>query len=195
MAKIRRKVIDVSQYQGKIDWKRVKDAGIEGAVIRVGDGTRTKDKQCDRNIRECERLGIPFGLYIYSRAKTKKQARREADIILKKAKGRKIRYPLYVDLEQPGNGKYAKKVAEEFGKRVEKKGYLCGVYANLNWWETYLKGMDQFTKWVARYGKKPKITGMDMWQYSSAGKVPGISGNCDMDYCYVDFPKLIKKRK
>lgn len=122
MAKIRRKVIDVSQYQGKIDWKRVKDAGIEGAVIRVGDGTRTKDKQCDRNIRECERLGIPFGLYIYSRAKTKKQARREADIILKKAKGRKIRYPLYVDLEQPGNGKYAKKVAEEFGKRVEKKG-------------------------------------------------------------------------
>lgn len=195
MAKIKRKVIDVSQYQGKIDWKRVKDAGIEGAIIRVGDGTTIKDKQCDRNIKECERLGIPFGLYIYSRAKTRKEARREADIILKKAKGHKIQYPLYIDLERPGYGKYAKRVAEEFGDRVEKKGYWCGVYANLGWWEDYLKGMNRFSKWVARYGKKPKIADMDMWQYSSTGKVPGISGNCDMDYCYVDFPKLIKKDK
>lgn len=194
MAKIKRKVIDVSQYQGKIDWKRVKDAGIEGAIIRVGDGTKTKDKQCDRNIKECERLGIPFGLYIYSRAKTKKQARKEADIVIKKAKGHKIQYPLYIDLEQQGYGKYAKKTAEAFGNRVEKKGYWCGIYANLSWWEDYLKGMNRFSKWVARYGSKPKVANMDMWQYSSTGKVPGISGNCDMDYCYVDFPKLIGKK-
>lgn len=194
MAKIKRKVIDVSQYQGKIDWKRVKDAGIEGAIIRVGDGTKTKDKQCDRNIKECERLGIPFGLYIYSRAKTKKQARKEADIVIKKAKGHKIQYPLYIDLEQQGYGKYAKKTAEAFGDRVEQKGYWCGIYANLSWWKDYLKGMNRFSKWVARYGSKPKVANMDMWQYSSAGKVPGISGKCDMDYCYVDFPKLIGKK-
>lgn len=193
MAKIKRKVIDVSHHQGKINWRRVKASGIDGVIIRVADGTKTMDRQCDRNIKECERYGIPFGLYIYSRAKTKRQARKEASIILKKAKGHKIQYPLYIDLEQTGNGKYAKKAAEEFGNIVEKKGYWCGIYANLNWWETYLKGMNRFTKWVARYGKKPKIKGMDMWQYSSKGKVAGISGKCDMNYCYVDFPKLIKR--
>ena len=101
MAKIKRKVIDVSHHQGKIDWAKVKAARIDGVIIRVADGTKVMDRQCDRNIKECERLGIPFGLYIYSRAKTKKQARKEANIILKKAKGHKIQYPLYIDLEQP----------------------------------------------------------------------------------------------
>lgn len=193
MAKIKRKVIDVSHHQGKIDWGKVKASGIDGVIIRVADSTKIMDRQCDRNIKECERYGIPFGLYIYSRAKTKKQARKEAAIILKKAKGHKIQYPLYIDLEQAGYGKYAKKVATEFGNAVEKKGYWCGVYANLGWWEDYLNGMNRFSKWVARYGKKPKTANMDMWQYSSKGKVTGVSGECDMNYCYVDFPKLIKR--
>lgn len=192
MAKPKFIVIDVSHHQGKIDWKKVKRSGIGGAIIRVSDSTGTPDRQCDRNIAQCEKYKIPFGLYIYSKAKDKKKMRKEADIILKKAKGHKIQFPLYIDLEQPGCEKYAKMAAKEFGRIVEKKGYWCGVYANENWWKNYLKGLDHYTKWVARYGKKPAISGMDMWQYTMKGKVSGISGNFDKSKCYVDFPEILK---
>lgn len=192
MAKPKFIVIDVSHHQGKIDWKKVKRSGVGGAIIRVSDSTGTPDRQCDRNIAQCEKYKIPFGLYIYSRAKDKKKVRKEADIILKKAKGHKIQFPLYIDLEQPGCEKYAKMAAKEFGRIVEKKGYWCGVYANENWWKNYLKGLDHYTKWVARYGKKPAISGMDMWQYTMKGKVSGISGNFDKSKCYVDFPEILK---
>lgn len=192
MAKPKFIVIDVSHHQGKIDWKKVKRSGIGGAIIRVSDSTGTPDRQCDRNIAQCEKYKIPFGLYIYSKAKDKKKVRKEADIILKKAKGHKIQFPLYIDLEQPGCEKYAKMAAKEFGRIVEKKGYWCGVYANENWWKNYLKGLDHYTKWVARYGKKPAISGMDMWQYTMKGKVSGISGNFDKSKCYVDFPEILK---
>lgn len=192
MAKPKFIVIDVSHHQGKIDWKKVKKSGIGGAIIRVSDSTNGPDRQCDRNIAQCEKLGIPFGLYIYSRAKDKKKVKKEANIILKKAKGHKIRFPLYIDLEQPGCEKFAKTAAKEFGRIVEKKGYRCGVYANQSWWKNYLKGLNRYSKWVARYGKKPSISGMDMWQYTMAGKISGISGNCDKSKCYVDFPKILK---
>lgn len=187
MAKPKFIVIDVSHHQGKINWKKVKKSGIRGAIIRVSDSTKSPDKQCDRNIAQCEKYGIPFGLYIYSRAKDKKTVRKEADIILKKAGGHKIQFPLYIDLEQPGGERFAKTAAKEFGRIIEKKGYRCGVYANQSWWMNYLKGVNRYSKWVARYGKKPTVTGMEMWQYTMEGKVPGISGNCDKNKCYVDF--------
>ncbi|MCI9166730.1 MAG: hypothetical protein HFH01_00830 [Dorea sp.] len=192
MAKTKFIVIDVSHHQGKIDWKKVKKSGIDGAIIRVSDSTGTPDRQCDRNIAQCKKYKIPFGLYIYSRAKDKKKVRKEADIILKKAKGLNIQFPLYIDLEQPGCEKYARMAAKEFGRLVEKEGYWCGVYANQSWWKNYLAGLNRYSKWVARYGQKPTIPRMDMWQYTMEGKIPGIAGDCDKNKCYVDFPKLLK---
>ncbi len=192
MAKTKFIVIDVSHHQGKIDWKKVKKSGIGGAIIRVSDSTGTPDRQCDRNIAQCKKYKIPFGLYIYSRAKDKKKVRKEADIILKKAKGLNIQFPLYIDLEQPGCEKYARMAAKEFGRLVEKEGYRCGVYANQSWWKNYLAGLNRYSKWVARYGQKPTIPRMDMWQYTMEGKIPGIAGDCDKNKCYVDFPKLLK---
>lgn len=185
------KVIDVSHHQGSIDWEKVKADGVKGAIIRVSDSIGTLDRQCDRNMAECERLGIPYGLYIYSRAGNDAMLQREAALILSKAKGHPIQYPLYIDLEQPGSGAYAKRAAEYFGSLVQKEGYWCGIYANLNWWNNYLAGVDQFTKWVARYGEKPSVNNLDMWQYSSAGRISGISGNCDVNECYRDFPAEI----
>ena len=192
MAKTKFIVIDVSHHQGKIDWKKVKKSGIDGAIIRVSDSTGTPDRQCDRNIAQCKKYKIPFGLYIYSRAKDKKKVRKEADIILKKAKGLNIQFPLYIDREQPGCEKYARMAAKEFGRLVEKEGYWCGVYANQSWWKNYLAGLNRYSKWVARYGQKPTIPRMDMWQYTMEGKIPGIAGDCDKNKCYVDFPKLLK---
>lgn len=185
------KVIDVSHHQGSINWEAVKKDGVDGAIIRVADSVGTMDRQCDRNIAECERLGIPFGLYIYSRANSDSILRQEADVILNKAKGHNIQYPLYIDLEQSGCERYAKRAAEYFGSLVEKEGYWCGVYANLEWWNNYLNSVEKYTKWVARYGEKPSVKNIDMWQYSSTGKISGISGNCDVSECYRDFPSEI----
>ena len=191
-----RKLIDVSEHQGIIDWAKVKDAGIEGAIIRCGYGTDRADQddeQFKRNADECTRLGIPFGVYIYSYADSIDRAKSEAQHVLRLVKGYKLSYPIYYDLEESGTESGAVERAIAFGDIIEKAGYWCGVYANLNWWENYLKGLERFTKWVAQYNSKCDYAGAnkDIWQYSSAGKVSGISGNVDMNYCYRDFPAEI----
>lgn len=184
------KVIDVSHHQQTIDWDKVKADGVVAAIIRVSDSTGTMDRQCDRNIAECERLGIPFGLYIYSRATNETKLNQEINIILNKAAGHTIQFPLYIDLECAGCESYAATAAEKFGKAVEAAGYWAGVYANYNWWTNYLTKVTRFTKWVARYGSACGLS-CDIWQYSSEGKVNGISGNVDMNYCYRWFPNEI----
>ena len=185
-------VIDVSTWQGKIDWEKVKPH-IDGAIIRCGYGSDSEkydDDQFKRNADECTRLGIPFGVYIYSYAKTDEKAKSEAEHVLRLIKPYKLSYPVYYDLEEPGTEKGAVDRAVIFGGIIEKAGYWCGVYANLNWWNNYLKGLERFTKWVAQYNTKCDYKGahLDIWQYSSKGSVPGIKGNVDMNYCYRDFP-------
>lgn len=185
------KVIDVSHHQGVIEWEKVKSSGVKGVIIRVSDSTQTIDRQCERNIEECEKLGIPFGLYIYSRAQNENKVKQEAQIVLDKAAGHKIQYPLYIDLECAGCETYAKEAAILFGEMIEEKGYWAGVYANQYWWQNYLKGLEKFTKWVARYGAQPTVPQTDMWQYSSTERINGITGNVDVNACYVDFPSKI----
>lgn len=190
-----KRIIDVSEYQGKIDWEAVKPH-IDGAILRCGYGmdfARQDDSFFRRNADECTRLGIPFGVYLYSYADTEEKAASEADHVLRLVKGYRLRYPIYLDLEERGTEEGAMKRAVLFGDRLEKAGYWCGVYANLNWWETHLKGLERFTKWVAQYYSRCEYTGnnLDMWQYSSRGTVPGIAGNVDMNKCYRDFPAEI----
>lgn len=193
------KVIDVSAHQGTIDWKKVKPH-IDGAILRVGygmDQTNQDDEQFKRNADECTRLGIPFGVYIYSYADTVQKAKSEAAHVLRLIKGYKLSYPVYLDLEENGTQSGAVERANVFGDIIEKAGYWCGVYANLNWWRNYLPGLDRFTKWVAQYYTECQYKGsnLDMWQYSSKGKIPGINGNVDMNYCYRDFPAEISGNK
>lgn len=189
-------LIDVSKWQGKIDWDKVKH-NIDGAILRCGYGgdiMAQDDKYFKRNADECTRLGIPFGVYIYSYAKTNADAQSEAAHVLRLIKGYKLSYPVYLDLEENGTQNGAVERAIIFGDIIEKAGYWCGIYANLNWWNNYLKkGLERFTKWVAQYNTKCTYTGtnLDIWQYTSKGKVEGISGNVDMNECYRDFPAEI----
>ena len=193
-------VIDVSYHNGVIDWNKVKAAGIQGAIIRCGYGDNIAsqdDKQFKRNADECTRLGIPWGVYIYSYAKTTAQAKSEAAHALRLVapyKG-KMSYPIYYDLEQPGTESMAVQNGIVFGDIIEAAGYWCGIYSGQYWWQKYLGNkLDRFTKWVARYSnQKPVgISGSyDMWQYSSSGRVPGISGRVDMNEVYRDFPSEI----
>lgn len=191
-----KKVIDVSYAQGCIDWEKVKPH-IDGAILRCGygmDQPDQDDEQFKRNAGECTRLGIPFGVYLYSYATNSDRAKSEAAHALRLVKGYKLSYPIYLDLEQNGTQSGAVERARIFGKAIEEAGYVCGIYANLNWWNNYLKGLDEYTKWVAQYYKECQYrgTGLDMWQYSSSGSIEGIGGRVDLNECYRDFPAEIQ---
>ena len=189
------KVIDVSYHNGTIDWAKVKAAGIDGAIIRCGYGdniTSQDDKQWKRNADECTRLGIPFGVYIYSYAKSAAQARSEAEHVLRLVSGYKLSYPIYLDLEQAGTQSGAVERAKILGDIIEAAGYWCGIYCNKSWWDSYLNPLgDRYTKWIARYNSTLGMNGVDMWQYTSDGSVSGISGRVDMNHCYRNFPAEI----
>lgn len=186
------KLIDVSEHQGKINWEKVKPQ-IDGAILRCGYGMdieKQDDAYFKRNADECTRLGIPFGVYLYSYANSEEKAKSEAEHVLRLINGYKLSYPVYLDLEENGTQSGAIERANIFGDIIEKAGYWCGVYANLNWWNNYLVGLERFTKWVAQYNRTCDYKGshLDIWQYSSKGTVAGISGNVDMNECYRDFP-------
>ena len=191
------RVIDVSEHNGTINWEAVKAAGIQGAIIRCGYGI---DIRIARNVSECERLGIPYGVYLYSYADNANKARSEAQHVLRLIKGRKLSFPVYYDLEQAEIEGAAVANAKIFGDLIEAAGFWCGVYYNKDWHNRVIKGqLDRFTLWGAGYGSnngqmqekyKPGF-GEDMWQYTSVGKVNGISGNVDMNECYRDFPTEI----
>lgn len=190
-----KRIIDVSEHQGTIDWSVVKKQ-IDGAIIRCGFGddiSSQDDEQWKRNADECTRLGIPFGVYIYSYATSMAQAESEAKHALRCVKGYKLSYPIYLDLEHAGTEAGAVERAKRFGDLIEAAGYWCGIYANLNWWNNYLPGLDRFTKWIAQYNSSCDYTGKnkDMWQYTSGGRIAGIGGNVDMNECYRDLPKEI----
>lgn len=194
--------IDVSEWQDKIDWEKVKAAGIDFAIIRCGYGNdkddyggyTQDDKEFKRNISECERLGIPYGVYIYSYATDEKMALSEAEHVLRLIKGHTLSYPVYYDMEDNSTLKAKNKfpsIANTFCNRIQSEGYAVGVYANLNWWDNYLSDpvFDNWYKWVAQYYTSCQYDKeYAIWQYTSSGKVDGISGNVDMNYL-IGYPK------
>lgn len=195
-------LIDVSEHNGTIDWETAKKH-IAGAIIRCGYGmdmTKQDDKQWARNVAECERLGIPYGVYLYSYATNIDRAKSEAQHVLRLIKERKLAYPVYFDIEEPGTESVAVACAKAFGDIIEAAGYWCGVYYNTDWHNRVIKGqLDRFVRWGAAYGAndgqqhasyKPNF-GEDIWQYSSKGSVPGVSGNVDVNVCYRDYPAEI----
>lgn len=195
-----RKVIDVSRYQEGIDWTKVK-GNVDGVIIRCGYGSNLEnqdDPYFQGNITGCIENGIPFGVYLYSYAKNTEAAVSEAAHVLRLIGPYqdKLSYPVYLDLEERGTEGGAVERAIAFGERIEAAGLWCGIYSNQNWWQNYLKGgLDRFTKWVALYSEERPvgISGTyDMWQYSTQGRIPGISGNVDMNICYRDFPREIR---
>lgn len=194
-------IIDVSEHQSVIDWQKVKPH-IDGAIIRCGygdDDPSQDDKQWTRNISECERLGIPHGVYLYSYADTMEHARSEVAHVRRLLKGRKLQYPVYFDTEQAGCEGLSRQASDYFCSEVEKMGYWAGVYTYASWYCNYLAGLTRYTLWIADFGindgkphTKPNVGAtIDMWQYSSMALVSGIDGRVDISYCYKDFPALI----
>lgn len=191
------KGIDVSEWQGTIDWDKVKADGISFAILRVGYSTY-KDDCFDRNAKECERVGIPYGVYVYSYAKNADGGLKEAEAVLKFLKGYNPTYPVYIDLEETkeivmSNGqRYYPPAADDltgiataFCTRIEQAGYEAGVYASLSWWNNYLTSsvFNSWTKWVAQYYSECEYTGSyRIWQCTGKGRVAGISVDVDINF-------------
>lgn len=184
-----RKGVDVSKWQGKIDWQKVKDSDIDFAIIRcgfAGNYTEYDDPWWKHNADSCTKLDIPFGAYLYSYATTVAGARSEAEHALRLLEGYDLDYPVYLDLEDVSTlDADHTEIAKTFCSILESHGYEVGVYANLNWWNTYLTDpvFDSWDRWVARYNYECAYDGpYSMWQCTSTGKVAGIGGNVDLNF-------------
>lgn len=189
------KMIDVSHHNGVIDWEKVKAAGYH-AIIRCGFGQNLynqDDTKFEYNVSQCEILGIPYGVYLYSYAMSDDDAIGEADHALRLVReycGDMLLYPVFVDVEE-GNAVYHyAEVAKAFCKRISENGYKTGVYSYSSAYSDFLKHVDfdanGWYRWVAYWGTYYDGP-CDIWQYTSEGSVPGISGNVDLNYCLTDF--------
>lgn len=204
------KGIDVSKHQGDIDWEKVKKDGIEFAIIRICYGQKAVDEKAIKNIEECIRVGIPFGVYTYSYALNLDNAVNEANLVINTLKPYKdkIEFPVIVDMEDadgyknrngmPSNDTLVDICVQEC-EMFEEAGYYAMIYANKSWFDSKLKSskLDKFDKWIAWWNKSASFdkNTYGIWQYTSSGSVDGISGRVDMNESYKDYPSIIRGKK
>ena len=205
------KGIDVSAWQGLIDWKKVKNSDVNYAIIRCGYGMdleKQDDEYWKRNADECRRLGIPFGVYLYSYADSVERAISEAKHVLRLVEGYHITYPIYYDLEENSVRNNVSKeeiavIAKAFCDIISDAGYRVGIYSNTEWFTNYLTDpyFLQIEKWVAQYYDRCTYQGQySMWQCTDVGQVDGIEGFVDLNMDFgtsdiYDEPIVIKRGK
>ena len=191
--------IDVSAWQGNIDWAKVKSTGKYFAILRAGTGQGNKDKYFDQNYNGAKSVGINVGAYWYSYAKSGSDGESEARHMLNVISGKQFEYPIYVDIEEASifQAGIASAVAKSFCNFMEGKRYFCGIYSSLSFLNSYFDSecKTKYSIWVAQWSSKCTYKGQyGAWQYSSEGSVSGISGRVDMDKAYVDFPSIMKTK-
>lgn len=197
--------IDVSYYQGNIDWKKVKNSGVEFVIIRVGyrgygsAGTLVEDPKFKTYLDGATKAGLKVGVYFYTQAITTAEAKAEAKFVLDRIKGYSLQMPVYYDIESvdydtgrldsAGLSKAQKTaLCTAFCDTIIKSGYSAGVYANYTWLNYYIDGAGlgkKYPIWLAHYTSNTNYDQrMDMWQYSGSGTVSGISAYTDVNVWY-----------
>ena len=191
--------IDVSKFQGSINWSQVKASGVDFAIIRVGyrgygSGALVEDSQFRANIQGASSAGIPVGLYFYSQAVNEEEAVEEASMVLSLCGGYRLNYPIYYDTEYVAGGR-ANGISREtrtacavaFCETIRNAGYSAGVYSYASWFYNSLSyaNISKYSIWIAQYRDTLDFKySYKIWQYSSKGRVPGISANVDMNIAY-----------
>lgn len=197
------KGIDVSVHNGSIDWHKVKNAGIQFAILRAGYGRELsqKDARFEENYKNAKAVNMPIGAYWYSYAMTPEEARLEADVFLSVIKNKQFEMPVYFDLEEKKQFDLGKEkvsaIMRAFLEKVEKAGYFVGLYGSASSLTTHTADdiKSRYTIWLAHWTEQTNYSGAyGIWQYSDKGKIDGISGNVDLDTAYVDFPAVIKNK-
>ncbi|MDE6064330.1 MAG: hypothetical protein K2G20_07070 [Lachnospiraceae bacterium] len=195
--------IDVSKWQGEIDWDKVKNDGIEFVIIRCGyrgsvTGTLVEDPYFEQNIRGATAAGLQVGVYFFTQAVNEVEAVEEASMVVSLIRDYELTYPVFIDTEGAGGNGRADSlsverrtaVCEAFCTTVENAGFEAGVYASRNWYNKNLETafLEDFVIWLAEYRSVPIYQGYyQMWQYTSKGSVNGISGNVDMNISYMGY--------
>ncbi len=195
------KGIDVSKWNGVIDWAKVKAAGVQFAMLRGGFGkTATqKDAKFELNYKNAKAVGMPIGVYHYSYAKTVEDAKKEAQFCLSYLKGKQFEYPIAFDIEDKSQANLGKDaltaITKAFCEELEKAGYYVCIYASKYWLDSKLDmaALSKYDVWVAQWANKCTYSGAyGLWQYSDKGRVNGINGNVDMDEAYKDYPHIMR---
>lgn len=193
-----RQGIDVSEWQGDIDWQQVKDGGIEFAIIRLGyrrseTGELSTDEKALANLQGAAEAGIPTGAYFFSQAVSTQEALEEAEYALSLLEGYTLTYPLIYDWEYLGEDARTADVdartltdcIKTFCGRVEEAGFQSMIYFNPHFHENevlYLEELTDYHFWLAMYDTQMDYPyQIDMWQYSCTGSVPGITGDVDLN--------------
>ena len=191
--------IDVSTWNGQIDWSQVARSGVSYAIIRAGyrgssTGALIRDSAFSRNASGATAAGIRVGIYIFSQATNEAEAVEEASMAVQLASGYHVSLPIFIDVEGSGGRGDRVSVAQRtaniaaFCRTVENSGYKAGVYANKSWFTHNINvaALTGYHIWLAQYAAKPTYTASryDIWQYSSSGRISGIKGNVDMNMFY-----------
>lgn len=194
--------IDVSKWNGGIDWKAVKNSGVSYAIIRCGyrgstTGALIEDPKFRSNIQGAQNAGLKVGVYFFTQAVNEVEAVEEASMVLSLIKGYNISYPVFLDVEASNgrgdaiNADTRTAVCKAFCQTIQNSGYKAGIYANKTWFTSYMNtpSLTGYKIWLAQYAAAPSYTRTkyDLWQYSSRGKVSGISGNVDMNISYLGY--------
>ncbi len=195
------KGIDISTFQKNVNWKKVRNSEIAFVILRIGytgygaGKNQAKDELFESHYIGATSWGIPVGGYFFGRAVTAAEGRKEAEYVLKTIKGKTFNYPIFYDTEdtyyQAKNSKQGNTDAvTAFCDTIKSAGYKTGVYASKSWFADMLDDnrLTKYSHWIAQYNSQCTYKGKyDMWQYTSTGKVDGISGNVDLNYCYKDY--------
>ncbi len=193
--------IDVSKWNGSIDWKAVKNSGVSFVIIRCGyrgssQGVLVEDPKYSSNIKGALAAGLKVGVYFFTQAIDEVEAIEEASFVLEQIKDYKISYPVFLDVESSGGraDKISKDVrtavCKTFCETVKREGYTSGIYANKNWFteKMNVSELSSYKIWLAQYASTPSYSGRyDMWQYKSTGRVSGISGDVDLNLGYLGY--------
>ena len=193
--------IDVSKWNGSIDWKAVKNSGVNFVIIRVGyrgssQGSLIEDPKFATNMKGAINAGLKVGVYFFTQAVDEVEAVYEASYVIEKIKNYKISYPVFLDVEA-SNGRGDKissdtrtKVCKAFCQTIQNAGYVAGIYANKTWLTEKMdvSQLSAYKIWLAQYAATPTYTGRyDVWQYKSNGSISGISGDVDLNLSYMGY--------
>lgn len=196
--------IDVSKWQGDIDWKKVSMSGIDFAMIRSSFGNMHTDEKLAANVAGCEKYGIPYGFYHYSYADSVAEAKKEARFFLSVIKKYSPEYPLVLDIENDHFKSMSRKqvtnIIIAFAKELENAGYYVSIYSFAKFFNDYvdMSQIENYDIWIACWGDEERLNSFydgpyGMWQYSATGSVNGIDGDVDLDYAYKDYADRIRK--
>lgn len=197
------KGIDVSKWQGEIDFQKAKNDGVEFVIIREGYGKKSPsqvDKMFKSNYERAKSVGLPVGVYHYSYADSVLDAKLEAEFCLENIQGLELEYPVCFDIEDKEqlklNNRQRTDIVKAFCNEIENAGYYAMIYCNLNWWNNYLikeELENKYDLWLAQWQVENPSATCGIWQTCETGHIDGINGSVDLNIAYKDYPEIIKK--